>query len=126
MLETGAVDPTTSSTSNLAGTSEESSKGADLGEIVDYVTAYAKQETIGPMKGAGRWLAFGTAAAFMLGIGLLIVLLGLLRLLQTEWEWAASGSWSWIAYLVVAVVCMIVLAVTLSRIKRDQLNKDPF
>ncbi len=126
MLETGAVDPTTSSTSNPAASSQESSNGADLGEIVDYVTAYAKQETIGPLKGAGRWLAFGTASAFVLGIGLMLVLLGLLRLLQTEWEWSASGSWSWIAYLVVAVVCIIVLAVTLSRIKRDQLNKDPF
>jgi len=126
VLETGAVDPTTSSTSTPAGTSQESSKAADLGEIVDYVTAYAKQETLAPLKGAGRWLAFGTAAAFLLGIGLMLVLLGLLRLIQTEWEWSASGSWSWIAYLVVLVVCVIVLAVTLSRIKRDQLNKDPY
>ena len=61
----------------------------------------------------------------MLGIGLMLVLLGLLRLLQTEWEWLASGLKSWIAYLVVAVVCNDRLAVTLMD-QRDQLNKDPF
>jgi hypothetical protein len=115
VLETGAVDPRT-----------QSSRSPDVNEVIDFVTTYAKQETLGPIKGAGRWLAYGAASALTLGIGLLIVLLGVLRLIQAEWDWAASGSWSWISYLIVLVLCVGVLVLTLSRIKRDQLNKEPF
>ena len=96
-----------------------------LGEIVDTVKAYAKQETVGPLKGAGRWLGFGAAAALLLGVGLVFVLVGLLRLLQTEWDRSASGSLSWQAYLSVLAVAIAILAVTVSRIKKSTLNNEP-
>ncbi|NQY56882.1 MAG: phage holin family protein [Ilumatobacteraceae bacterium] len=96
-----------------------------LGEIVDTVKAYAKQETVGPLKGAGRWLGFGAAAALLLGVGLVFVLVGLLRLLQTEWDRSASGSLSWLAYLIVLAVAIAILAVTVSRIKKSTLNNEP-
>jgi hypothetical protein len=57
---------------------------ASLGEVIEFVKTYAKQETLGPLKGAGSWLAYGAAGAFALGIGLLMMLLGVLRLLQAE------------------------------------------
>lgn len=93
--------------------------------MVDLVKTYAQQETLGPLKGAGRWLAMGTAGAAVLGIGLVLVLLGVLRLIQTEWDRAASGSLSWIAYLIVLVLCVLLLVLTVSRINRDRLNKEP-
>lgn len=93
--------------------------------MVDLVKTYAQQETLGPLKGAGRWLAMGTAGAAVLGIGLVLVLLGVLRLIQTEWDRAASGSLSWIAYLIVLVLCVLLLVLTVSRINRDSLNKEP-
>lgn len=96
-----------------------------IGDVIDTVTEYAKQETLGPLRGAGRWLGFGAAGALLLGIGLSLVLLGLLRLLQTEWERSASGSLSWLAYLVVLVVCVVVLVVTLQRINKSSLHKEP-
>ena len=64
--------------------------------FVYLVRDYAKQETLGPLKGAGKWLGFGVAGALLLGIGLALVLLGLLRLIQAEWDRAASGSLSWL------------------------------
>lgn len=88
------------------------------------VTTYAKQETIGPLKGAGKWLAMGTAGAALLGLGLSLVVLGLLRLVQTEWDRAAEGSLSWLAYLIAFVVTVAFLALALSRINRDSLNKE--
>lgn len=97
----------------------------DIGDVISTVKAYARQETIGPLKGAGRWLVVGAAAAFALGLGLVMLLLGLLRLLQTEWERSASGSLSWLAYAIVLVVCLALLAFTFSKIKRDTLNKEP-
>jgi hypothetical protein len=92
--------------------------------IVYLVRDYAKQETVGPLKGAGRWLGYGVAGALILGVGLLLVLLGLLRLLQTEWDRAASGSLSWLSYLIVLVVCVALLVLTVSRINKPSLNKD--
>ena len=29
---------------------------ASLGEVFEFVKTYAKQETVGPLKGAGRWI----------------------------------------------------------------------
>ncbi len=95
-----------------------------LGELVEFVKAYAKQETIGPLRGAGRWIAFGAAGAVTLGIGLSLLLLGLLRLLQSEWEWASTGRMSWLSYVIVLVACVAVLGFVLTRIPKKFLNKD--
>jgi hypothetical protein len=97
---------------------------ASIGEVVDLVKTYAKQETLGPLKGAGRWLGLGTAAAVMLGLGFMLLSLGLLRLLQTEWERSATGRLSWLSYVIVLVVVVAVLAITLSRINKRALNKE--
>jgi cytochrome c biogenesis protein CcdA len=98
---------------------------ASLGDVIEFVKAYAKQETLGPLKGVGRWLAFGAAAAFVMGLGLMIMLLGVLRLVQTEWDRAASGSLSWLAYLITFIVTVALLIVTLLRVKKSTLNKEP-
>lgn len=98
---------------------------ASLGEVIDFVKAYAKQETLGPLKGAGSWLAFGAAAAFAMGLGLMLMLLGVLRLVQTEWERSSTGSLSWLAYLITFVVTLVLLVLTMLRIKKTYLNKEP-
>lgn len=96
-----------------------------IGDVVQYVTTYARQETIGPLKGAGRWIGYGLVSAVLLGLGMVIVLLGLLRLIQTEWDRAASGSLSWLAYVLVLVVCVALIALVVSRIKQSYLTKEP-
>ena len=98
---------------------------ASLGDVIDAVKAYAKQETVGPLKGAGQWLAYGAAGAFTLGLGLFLLLLGGLRALQTEWERSAEGALSWIPYAIVFVVTLLLLALTISRIKKSTLNNEP-
>lgn len=100
-------------------------EGASVGDIVDYVKAYAKQETVGPLKGAGSWLGFGAAAALLFSIGVVLLLVGLLRLLQTEWTRSATGSLSWLAYLITLLVAVAVIAVAISRIKKATLFKEP-
>lgn len=97
---------------------------ASIGEVVEYVKTYAKQETIGPLKGAGRWIGFGAAGAIFLGLGLSLLLLGLLRLLQSEWTRSARGRLSWLSYLVVLIVCVALLVLVLMRINKTFLNKD--
>ena len=94
-----------------------------VGDVVDLVKTYAKQETVGPLKGAGRFLGFGVAGAVALGIGGILVLLGLLRLVQTELDRTARGSLSWLAYLIVLVAAALGAVLAASRIKRDTLDK---
>jgi hypothetical protein len=56
-----------------------------------------------------------------LGLGAFFLLLGVLRLVQTEWDRAASGRLSWLAYLIVFVLTLLALALTLSRIRKSSL-----
>lgn len=99
-------------------------ESASVADVVEYVTEYAKQETLGPLRGAGRWLGFGVLAALTLALGLSLMLLGLLRLLQTEWSRSATGSLSWLSYLIVLAVGIVILVVTISRIRKTSLGSD--
>ncbi len=90
-------------------------------DVVDTIIEYAKQETIRPLKGAGRWLAFGLMAAGLIGFGICLLLLGLLRLLQTMTGTAFSGSWSFAPYAIVFVVSLCLIFLTLSRVNRRSL-----
>ncbi len=97
---------------------------ASVGEVVEFVKTYAKQETVGPLKGAGRWIAYGAIGAICLGFGLSLLLLGLLRMLQTESFGFQSDHWTWVNYLIVAVVCGILIGLAVWRINKTFLNKE--
>jgi hypothetical protein len=85
---------------------------------VQLVVDYAKQETLEPLKGLGRFLAYGLAGAVALSVGLIIVLVGILRLLQTETGSTFTGNLSWIPYLITGAVALIVIALATWRITR--------
>ena len=93
-------------------------------ELIEFVRAYVKQETIDPLRGVGRWIAFGAAGAFCIGLGLVIVLLGVLRLIEEEWDRSSTGSLSWLPYLITLLVAVAILALTILRIKKSTLNKE--
>lgn len=97
---------------------------ASFGDVFDLVRDYAKQETLGPLRGAGRWLALGAAGSLLLGLGLLLVLLALLRLLQTETS-AFAGGFSWAPYAIVFAVALAWTGFALSRIRKATLGKEP-
>ena len=92
--------------------------------VVDLVKSYAKQETLGPLKGAGRWLAYGALGAVLLGIGLAFIVFGLLRLVQTEFSNLARGGNSWLPYLVALAACVIVIVLAVMRINKTSLTKE--
>jgi hypothetical protein len=77
---------------------------------------YLKQETIQPLKGLGRFLYMGIAGSFFLAFGILLILLGVLRLLQTETGTALTGDWSWVPYAAVVVLGLAVIGVAVWRI----------
>lgn len=85
-------------------------------ELWELGTAYAKQETIDPLKGLGRFVSFGVGGAVALGIGFVLLLLSGLRALQTETGSTFTGNLSWLPYLIVLAVGSILIALALMRI----------
>jgi hypothetical protein len=78
------------------------------GELYDLVRAYAKQETLEPIKGLGRFAAFGVVGSFLIGIGVVLLAVAALRALQTETSDVFDGRWSWAPYVLTLVLCGLV------------------
>lgn len=72
-------------------------------ELKELVVEYAKQETIEPLKGLGRYLAFGVAGALLIGAGVVFLAIGGLRALQEQTGGHLTGNYSWIPYTGVMV-----------------------
>ena len=92
-----------------AASNDDRSLPAQVAELWDLVRAYAKQETVDPIKGLGRYAAWGIFGALLLSIGLVELAVAGLRALQTETGTTFEGNWSWAPYLIVLVAACIVL-----------------
>ncbi len=88
------------------------------GDAVQLVIDYVKQETIGPLKGVGRFLAFGIAGSLALCVGLVLLLVGLLRLLQSETGTTFAGNLTWLPYVIVAVAALVVIGLAAWRVAK--------
>lgn len=96
-----------------------------LGEAIQLVKDYARQETIGPLKGAGRWIARGLAGAMLLSVGSFFVILGVLRLLQSEAPGTFHGRWmSLLPYFIAFVVALAVIGIAIWRMTKPTLQKE--
>ncbi len=87
----------------------------DVEELRDVLTRYVKEETIGPLKGVGRYLAVGALGSLFVGFGSFLMLLGILRYLQWQFRFL-DGSESWIPYVVVCLLGVLGFALTTWRI----------
>ena len=105
---------------------EKRGRPASIDAVIDSLTSYVKGQLLQPLSGAGRWLLFGLAGGILIGGGVALGLLGILRLLQTEFSGiaAADSRLSWLPYFVVLVVGVAVLIATLQRINRTELFTD--
>ncbi len=74
---------------------------SDVSDLWQLVVAYFKQETIEPIKGLQRFVAYGLLGSLAMGLGGVLIVLGLLRLLQTVD--AFDGNWSVVPYLITLV-----------------------
>ena len=94
--------------------------GSSVSELIDLVRAYAKQETIGELRGTGRWLAWGAVGGISILLGLLFVLVGVLRLLQSTIFEGSSGL-SWAPYFIVLILTIVLVVFSQSRIRKPYL-----
>ena len=99
-------------------TSESRARDA---EIVDLVVAYARQETIEPLRGAGRWILWGVVSMAFVSVGMVLVALGLLRLVQDVSSEVFDGAWSFVPYVFGTVFAVLVVAVALFQVRRPRI-----
>ena len=85
-------------------------------ELWELSVAYAKQETVDPLKGLGRFLGYGVGGAILFGLGSVLLLLALLRALQTETDSTFTGSLSWIPYLIVVITALLLVGLLVWRV----------
>ncbi len=85
-------------------------------DLWDLLVAYARQETIDPLRNIGRYLAYGVGGMIVITLGVFMLGLSALRALQTQTGDVFSGFWSWVPYLIVAIVLGGLVALAISRI----------
>jgi uncharacterized membrane protein YuzA (DUF378 family) len=92
-------------------------------ELYQMIRDYVKQETLDPLRGVGRWLAWGIIGAVALIFGAVVGLIGLLRLLQAE-IFSQLNGFTWIPYLIVVVAGVAMIWLSLTRIQRPSLHRE--
>jgi hypothetical protein len=105
------------------------SPGANtVGELKQLLVAYARQETVDPIRNLGRYLAFGLIGSVFVGLSAIFLSLGVLRVLQTETGSTFRGNWSWFPYLATLAAVVLALAViglALKRVRAAQAPRSP-
>ena len=103
----------------MAGSRGDHGSVRDVGgELVELVVAYAKQETLGPLRSLGRFVLFGLLGALFTAIGGFLLSLALVRALQTELSGPLGGNLSWVPYLGGIAVAVVFVAVAVSLMVR--------
>ena len=85
-------------------------------ELWELSLAYAKQETVDPLKGLGRYLGYGLGGSIVFGFGSVLLLLSALRALQTETGSTFTGSLSFVPYLIVSVAAALLVGLLVWRV----------
>lgn len=94
-------------------------------DTVEMVKAYALQETLGPLRGAGRWIGFGLLGALFIGTGTGLFTLAVVRMMQTEFADSLGGRWTKnLPYIFGVIVSLAVAGLAMWRINTQPLNKE--
>lgn len=83
----------------------------DAKELVDLVIAYAKQETLEPLKGLGKKAALGVGGALLLGIGGIFCSMAALRAMQSETDFFERHNLSYLPYFLTVVILVLLSAI---------------
>ena len=89
-------------------------------ELWDMSITYAKQETVDPLRGLGRFLGYGVGGSVVLAIGTILLALSALRALQTQTGSTFTGSLSWIPYVIVVLGVALIGALVVWRIAKQR------
>ena len=79
----------------------------DARELVDLVIAYAKQETVEPLKGLGKKAAFGLGGAILLGIGGVFCSIAALRAMQSQTDFFERHDLTYLPYILTVLILVV-------------------
>lgn len=85
-------------------------------EFKTLVVAYAKQETVDPLRKLGRYLAAGLAGSVLLTVGSLMLIVAAVRATQAETGTHLHGDLSWVPYGAGLLLGVMILGLAASRI----------
>jgi hypothetical protein len=97
--------------------------GTLVDEFVSMVVAYAKQETLDPVKALGRYVAFGIVGALLIGIGGGLLALAAIRAVQAETGRHVTGSLTYAPYFAGVIVAGVGAGWAVTRIMRGSADK---
>jgi hypothetical protein len=92
--------------------------GTHTSELVGLIVAYAKQETVVPLKSLGRYVAWGVAGALLLTAGMVLAAVAALRAIQSETGRHLAGNLTWVPYTGAALLALAGLVWAVARISR--------
>lgn len=114
------------STVRPAASSAEKRHGGDksvatiVSELWSLTIDYAKQEIKDPLTGLVSYVAWGVVTMLLVGLGSILLAIGALRALQTQFGSTFTGSLSWAPYGIVLVGAVAVLGAVGALIMRGK------
>lgn len=82
-----------------------------VAELWELVLAYFRQEAVAPFRGLLRFVGFGVAGAMTVSLGVVLLLAGILRLLQSQTGSVFQGNLTPLPYVITLATGLLVLAV---------------
>ena len=92
-----------------------------IADQLELIKAYARQQTMDPLKGSGRWVGMGLLGSVLLVVGGVSMTLALLRVFQEETGTNFTGNLSWVPYLLTMTVLITVMVLLGLRIRKKTL-----
>lgn len=87
----------------------EKSVATLISELRDLIVSYVRQEVLGPLRGAGRYVARGLVGGLIGVVAGVFASVGLLRVAQTANVLDIDdGAWSWAVYAASGLACLMV------------------
>jgi len=104
---------------------KKSEPKGQFAQTAQLMQEYARQELREPLGNTGRWILSGLIGAICIGFGTGFLVLGLLRMVQTEWPATFEGRWmTLIPYLCGLVFAGLVIGLAVRRINKSPLTKE--
>lgn len=94
-----------------------------LRELWRLLVAYARQETVDPLRSLGRSLVWGLVGTVLMGAAAVFAALAVLRVLQSETT-VFDDALSWLPYLLAALLMLLVAGLALWGISRASDRSD--
>jgi hypothetical protein len=101
----------------VSNSTSDTSPAETFTELKTMLTDYARQETVGPLKLLGKWVAFGVGGAVFVAIGLAYFAFGFLRWAQTldVFSGDTRNFWPYLITFGGLLICTLVASWAMTR-----------